>query len=256
MASLGEVGDGLDRVLNKAAEAGAALQNAAELAEDAQRLLVSAAEGSLQADVETTNAQFVEAVRGIGELHQHLGAGMDGTQKILNSLELRGDASTDTAAPQQSAPPPDPARAPPEGGSDQRVERLRQALPPPVRRGTGQKTHGKWLTPGTKEGNEEPIASGKDRLSALAEARLRDLGARRAPVTTSDVEIKLAVHMAEAGITEATLVINNTVCEGPYGCDTLVPMLLPENSVLTVHEVTDAGVTTKKYRGGAKPTWR
>ena len=33
MASLGEVGEGLNRVLNKAAEAGAALRTAAELAE-------------------------------------------------------------------------------------------------------------------------------------------------------------------------------------------------------------------------------
>lgn len=64
MASLREVGEGIDRVLDKAAEAGAALRTAAELAEDAQGLLMSAAEGSLQSDVETANAQLAEAVQG------------------------------------------------------------------------------------------------------------------------------------------------------------------------------------------------
>lgn len=256
MASLGEVEDGLNSVLNKAAEAGTALQTAAELAEDAQQLLLLAAEGSLQGDIETTNAQFTEVVRGTVELHQFLGNAISGVESILHSLKLDGTPPTTTAAPQATAPPPEPVRTPPESEGRERIERLRRDLPPPVRRGAGQKTHGRWLTPGTGEGNEEPIASGRDRLSALAEERLRELGVRRVPVTTSDVEVKLAVHMTEAGITEATLVINNTVCEGRYGCDTLVPMLLPENSVLTVHEVTDAGVTTKKYRGGAKPTWR
>lgn len=47
MASLGEIGEGLNKLLDKAVEADAALRTAAELADDTQDLLKSADEGSL-----------------------------------------------------------------------------------------------------------------------------------------------------------------------------------------------------------------
>ncbi|WP_258952106.1 hypothetical protein [Lentzea californiensis] len=157
MVSLGEIGQSLNRVLDKAAEAGAALRTAVELAENARDLLQSASGGSLQADVEASNARFTQAVEGIAELHQHLGAAIDGTQKILHGLELGGRvAAPRPAALSTSVPLPQP-------GVRERVDQLRRALPPPVQPRSGQKTHGRWFTdldePGTPA---RELASGHD----------------------------------------------------------------------------------------------
>ena len=250
MASLGEVGEGLNRVLNKAAEAGAALRTAAELAEDARGLLKEAAGGSPQADVETTNAQFAEAVKGIADLHRSLGAGVDGIQKILHSLELDG------TTPGNAAPPtrPTPERSPPSG---ERVDRMRRDLPPPVQPRSGQKTHGRWFTDAdAPDTAARELTSGHDEWWEAAEQHLFYLGVPGIPVAAADVEIKLAVHMACNGIHHATLVLNNTPCKGRFGCDTLVPVVLPEGSSLTVHGVTPDGLMMKKtYTGGASAPW-
>lgn len=249
MASLGKIGEGLNRVLNKAAEAGAALRTASELAGDAQDLLKSAAEGSLQADVENVNTQFAEAVDGIARLHRHLGAAVDGTQKILHHLEL----GENTATPLVLRRTPEV----PQRGTSERVERLRRDLPPPVQPRTGQKTHGRWFTdtdaPGT---SARELTSGHDEWSEVAERHLLDMGVPGTPVTAAHVEIKIAVHMARSGVRHATLVLNNTPCKGRFGCDTLVPVVLPEGSSLTVHGVAPDGRTMMKtYTGGAAASW-
>lgn len=257
MAWLGEIGEGLNRVLNKAAESGAALHTASELAEDAQGLLKSAAEGSLQVDVENVTTQFAEAVVGIAELHRHLGAAVDGTQKILRRLEL-GESTATCGGAVPTAPLP-PQRTPEasQRGASERVERLRRDLPPPVQPRTGQKTHGRWFTdtdaPGTSAGE---LTSGHDDWSEVAERHLLDLGVPGTPVTAAHVEIKIAVHLARSGVRHATLVLNNTPCKGRFGCDTLVPVVLPEGSSLTVHGVAPDGRTVMKtYTGGAAASW-
>ncbi|SDM55626.1 SCP1.201-like deaminase [Lentzea albidocapillata subsp. violacea] len=254
MVSLREIGESLNRVLDKAAEAGAALRTAAELAGDARDLLESAGGGSLQADVEVSNAQFAEAVEGIAHLHQQLGAAVDGTQKILHGLELGRSAK----ASRPAAPPSPSTSVPlPQPGVRERVDRLRRALPPPVQPRSGQKTHGRWFTgldePGT---SARELASGHDELGLAAKQHLRDMGMPGTPVTAVDVEIKIAVHMARNGIRHATVVLNNTPCKGRFGCDTLVPAVLPEGSSLTVHGVTpDGRIMQKTYTGGAAAPW-
>jgi len=202
MASLEEIGEGLDRVLDKAAETGAVLRTAAELAEEAQDLLGAAAEGSLEADVETTTAQFAEVIRGVAELHRNLGAGVDGVQRILHGLQLAG------AGPPRAALP---AKQAPRGG--ERVDRMRRDLPPPVQPRSGQKTHGRWFTDAdAPDTPARELTSGHDKWWETAEQHLLDLGLPAAPVTAADVEIKIAVHMARNGIQHATLVLNNTPC--------------------------------------------
>jgi hypothetical protein len=47
--------------------------------------------------------------------------------------------------------------------------------------------------------------------------------------------MKLAVHMRKNGIRSATLVVNHVPCEGPLGCDALVPVILPTGYTLTVY---------------------
>lgn len=139
--------------------------------------------------------------------------------------------------------------APRPGVTGRIVERLRAGLPPPVRPGTGQKTHGRWIDP---DGAVHAEVSGRDEESAEAIRFFEQSGATRIPSAVTDVEIKLAAHMRHHGITSATLVLNNTPCRGPLGCDTLVPVILPEGSTLTVHG-PDGFTTT--YRGGQRPPW-
>ncbi|MCF6424955.1 DddA-like double-stranded DNA deaminase toxin [Amycolatopsis tucumanensis] len=139
--------------------------------------------------------------------------------------------------------------------ADDAVAAARAELPPPIRRGErGRKTHGRWWTP---DGATVPIVSGRDPDQQLVDRRLEDLGMPLRPVTRSaDVEMKLAAHMAANHIRHATVVINNRPCTGPAGCDTLVPVLLPKGSTLTVHGVKpDGQPLVKVYRGGARPWW-
>lgn len=256
MASLQQVSDGLNNVLNKAAGAGKALQNAAELAEDAQQLLTSAGEGSLQADVETTNAQFAQVVDGAAELHRALGAAISGVEHILHNLEVGPGSSNDPNGGGGSAGGGGGSGGGGGDGSnkDQRASQLRKELPPPVQPRSGQKTHGRWFT--STDEKAEPIVSGTDDMAVAAEQHLAGIGVPAVPVTTSDVELKLAVHMAQQGITDATVVINHVPCKGDFGCDTLVPVVLPEGSSLTVYGINRRGMTTKKtYTGGARPPW-
>jgi hypothetical protein len=82
------------------------------------------------------------------------------------------------------------------------------------------------------------------------------MGLAQGTTRSGDVELKLAAHMAENGIQHATVVINNVVCKGKFNCDTLVPILLPEGSTLTVYGVTPSGTRTRiRYTGGAQPWW-
>jgi hypothetical protein len=93
-------------------------------------------------------------------------------------------------------------------------------------------------------------------MSAWAAQRLLDAGIPQMPTATADVEMKIAAHMARTGIRHAVVVINNSPCKGRLSCDTLVPILLPEGSTLTVHGTTKQGTPMRKtYTGGARPWW-
>jgi len=92
-------------------------------------------------------------------------------------------------------------------------------------------------------------------LTSCAEvtARLfRDMKARRIPVRASDVEMKLAAHMRTKRIRSATLVVDNLPCEGPLGCDALVPVILPTGYTLTVHGPNGF---VRVYKGGKTSSW-
>lgn len=82
MASIEEVRAAIAQAIDKAKSSASALQQAASLAEDAQQLMTSVTQGSVQADVETTNAQFAQVVSGVSELQNYLGAGISGAEGI------------------------------------------------------------------------------------------------------------------------------------------------------------------------------
>lgn len=69
-------------------------------------------------------------------------------------------------------------------------------------------------------------------------------------MAAADVEVKVAVHMRDNEIREVTLAINNIPCVGEWGCDTLVPRILPRGYTLTVH---GSGGFRAVYHGEASP---
>jgi hypothetical protein len=133
------------------------------------------------------------------------------------------------------------------------VAELADTLPPPVPKPNpeGKKTHGVWVD---GDGKRHRVVSGRDEDATEAWKLLQAQGIPiRAPAArTSDVEQKLAARMVRERRMSAEVVINNVPCEGPYGCDTLVPIILPSGYTLTVH-----GPNYKKtFQGGATPWWR
>lgn len=86
MASIEEVRGAIAQAIGKASDSQKALQQAADLAEEAQQLIQTVTQGSVQSDVETTNAQFAQVVSGVSELQNYLGAGISGAEGINSRL--------------------------------------------------------------------------------------------------------------------------------------------------------------------------
>lgn len=265
MPSVGDVTAQMRAACAKAEQARTALEQAEDLAEEARDTLARALEGAhhLEADKATTLSRLTQVVDGCkGHLWPLLTEALKAAQALATHLE---DQATPPPAqqPAQPAPSTQPSPRPPTQQTDpdgppvippERIEQLRRELPPPVARGTGQKTHGRWIGP---DGTVEQMVSGRDDDWRLAEERLKQLGMPFRSTKTSDVEMKVAARMAERGIKHAVVVINWTPCKGPFGCDTLVPVLLPEGATLTVHGVAANGTRfRKRYTGGAQPWWR
>lgn len=248
MSSLEEVGHAIREALEKVTQLLSALRTAEEHAEGARDLLRTAGEGSSDPEWEQAVGAFDSAAGGINELVGFAQAAEASAGGYLKSLGVsEGTAPVPPAPSSEQAPP---RRVPP-SGSKEHVDQLRGELPPPVRPGTGQKTHGRWFAQGTVN-QVSPIVSGNDALSEKVVEQLRANGVRDIPVTVTHVEMKLAAHMTSEGISAATVVINNYPCKGPAGCDTLVPRMLPDGSSLTVHGVTRQGTIMRKtYTGGA-----
>ncbi|GLZ40870.1 DddA-like double-stranded DNA deaminase toxin [Actinokineospora sp. NBRC 105648] len=138
-------------------------------------------------------------------------------------------------------------------GVVERVDQLRRGLPPDIppsgQRPPGEanaKTHGRWID---KAGEVREEISGWDDKYRSAVEWFTDQPGGKVPWTASDVEVKLAVHMRNTTTRQVTLAINNIPCKGRFGCDALVPQILPEGYTLTVH---GAGGFHKVYRGRAK----
>ncbi|MFT7834569.1 SCP1.201-like deaminase [Saccharothrix sp. BKS2] len=67
------------------------------------------------------------------------------------------------------------------------------------------------------------------------------------------VEMKAAARMRNEGIGQATVVINHVSCLLDSGCKSLIGVVLPEGSSLTVH---GAGGHQRTFTGGKQPPWR
>lgn len=239
MASLGDVGDALRRVLDMIDQSIAAHHQASELAEHARDLLQAAGVGSNDTDVEQACAWLTRVIEEISEPEGQLSTLATIADEIR--FYLRRNGLTQNTTPQQ------PARSVAE-----QVEVLRRELPPPVQPGTGQRTHGRWFANGSDRVSE--IVSGHEPESSEAWRLLQatDFPEQGAPITVTHVETKVAVRMRGENIRHATVVLNNRPCRDRYGCDTVVPVLLPEGSTLTVH----APNYRKTYTGGMRAPWQ
>lgn len=230
-----------------------ALRAADQDLEAAQETLGQCAAGS-------SAAELPEAVQGLGEARQTLGTTYQACDQVRRILEHYLDslgAGTPPAAPAPtpagSAQPTTPPAGPNPVADGQRLDPKRVAqlqadLPPPVVARAGQKTHGRWVD---ERGNAHEIVSGRDEDAAEAWRILRERGipVRTETTTVADVEQKLAARMVREGRTHLDIVLNNRPCKGLFGCDTLLPVILPEGYTLTVH----APNYRKTFTGGAKP---
>ncbi len=262
MASTGDVAARIRGACGKAEEARTALEQAEDLALDAHAVLAGVLTGvtHLESDTAAMLAEFTKVTDGCkGYLWPLLNEAVKAAESIAARLE---GAATASPAP-ETRKPVQQSQWPPAGQSGpatptvvpaERIEQLRRELPPPVVGNTGQKTHGRWIGP---DGTVESIVSGRDEYAKAADTRLKEMGLPGPSAKTGDVEIKLAARMIEEGIRHATVLINNVPCVGRFGCDTLVPILLPEGGTLTVHGTTEQGERfRKRYTGGARPWWR
>ncbi|SDD22446.1 DddA-like double-stranded DNA deaminase toxin [Actinokineospora iranica] len=240
------------------------------IADDARRLVTLAGQvGRIQAQLvaisDALNAVDNDTARILGTGHRAAGVNhaigeAEARLRDLHAvLDLLSRHITDTAMRHlHGTSPPTPSaaaapRPPASSGPSAEVERLRAGLPPDIirsdnrPRGTPQpKTHGRWIDP---DGNTHAEVSGWDDKYRAAVNWFAAQPGTKVPSTVADVEIKLAVHMRQNAIRYATRAINHVPCKGDFGCDTLVPHILPEGYILVVH---GAGGFRKTYHGRAK----
>lgn len=93
---------------------------------------------------------------------------------------------------------------------------------------------------GSWPGGTDDLASGRDSThDQVVELlrRIRPLPGGAIPATAGDVELKFAMKMRIADIKVARLMINHKggPCPGPFGCDQLLPKVLPPGARLTVY---------------------
>ncbi|AXX33290.1 hypothetical protein APASM_5925 [Actinosynnema pretiosum subsp. pretiosum] len=232
--SLEAVADELESVCERAAECRMALLSAVDGVQRAREWLERVSAGSSDPEWAELLGCLAEVERGIDEVSLALSDGVGLVLDVVADLIGGGDHRT-----------ADEPAAPPDSWSW-------EVLPPPVVPGTRQRTHGLW---DAADGVVRPIVSGQDDKSDLAAALFAQLGLKHGtPGIIHHVETKLAAHMRKWGIRSATVTINNVPCEGGrFTCDSVLPVLLPAGSELTVHGVNGF---RKTYRGGSAAPWR
>ncbi|MEV4704502.1 DddA-like double-stranded DNA deaminase toxin [Actinoplanes sp. NPDC049316] len=166
-----------------------------------------------------TIAAAIERYQGYGsQLGFHLGEGpADGSRPSSDSGEADGRNG--------SRPPP----------AGPRLQELAERLPP---RQPRDPTEGFLVAPG---GASHPVSSGR------RPANLEGLKRRFRPVSVDHAEGQAAALLRRSWIKEASLVINNEPCQGPYGCDVSLPKMMPPGKVLHVY-VRYGGGDLRPYR--------
>jgi hypothetical protein len=217
--------------------------------DEAQQNLANAAEtlrtvgqGSAEPDLEYSLGMMEQARKLLGEVGQLVASIRERVGQIADAIGGVPPAPAGAASPPTGALPVPASR----------IAEVMAALPPPVDHPPprGQpyvRTHGRLLDRNGKVA--AALVSGSDDDSAAAKQALAELGLPPVAVATH-VEMKAVLRARQAGLIHATLVVNNTPCPGPFGCDRLLPVLLRSGESLTVHW---PGGHSRTYSGRRRP---
>jgi hypothetical protein len=225
VASIEELAAGVREALRQIAEACAALRSVVAPVEEAGWAYAQLGNGSQRSELADAAAHLRTAYTQCRETVSTLGQATDRANAYLASIT--GKLTAD------------------------QVETLRRELPPPIppaERGTGRKTHGRWVG---ADGVPRKIVSGDDRLARAADETLRGLGYQ--PLAVADhAEMKIAAYLRQrhektGSPQHAAIVQNNEPCFGELGCGELLPVMLPEGCSLTVY----APHYRRTFTGGA-----
>ncbi len=231
-----EIAARLTTSIDKATVGAGSLDTAAQSADEALQSLNQATQGTRASEVDQAGNMLTAVIAQVGSVKSTIDAAM--TYISAYRTRLVGSQPAPSAGPltQPASPPPPRSAEPAE------VQAARASLPPPVVKGTRTRTHGSWFSAGEPPSS---ITSGTaDGLYANTQAYLEEHGMGRT-VIGSHVETKLAVHMRQEDLRDVTVALNHRPCEGRFGCDTLLPQVLPEGATLTVYGVEQDGTPTK-----------
>jgi hypothetical protein len=247
VASIEELAADTRAILAQVAAACRAVMGVAAPIEEAGRMYAQLGMGSTEPDLADSAACLRAAYAQCREALALLDQGVDRLNAYLTVIV----GTPADHAPQLAAASPARSTGEPWKLTGSQVEKLRRALPPPItanERGTGRKTHGRWV--GT-DGMERPIMSGQDELAEIANKALQRLGLRTLSVA-DHAEMKVAALLrqqfeATGTPQHATIVQNNEPCYGRLGCPAVLPFMLPAGCTLTVR----APNYRRTFTGGA-----
>lgn len=219
----------------------APLAQVLSLIDHAERTFTDAAQGSQRPEVAQALGHLSLTKQQVRKLHQVLTTARTLIEQYLANLTGGGAATPRPTASNSPTAAPTLTR-------DQ-ADAIRASLPPQVPKPNpdGKQTHGKWFDGSGASGH---VVSGEDQDAEEVRHLLRSAGVLDVgePVIVTHVEMKLAARMRRAGIRHIDVVINNPPCVGPYGCDSLLPVVLPEGLSVTIHDPRE----TKTYYGGER----
>lgn len=211
MSNVEKIAAALNVALKKIGATIAGLRTADKALEEAAQALAQATQGSTASELVQAKGHVVTARQGIATQTSILNAAVRSLDAYRTSLRGTGiDGRSIPADPGPDSPggytPPDEPAARTSDQPSPEPEHVRAAraeLPPPVVANAGKKTHGRWTT-GDQAADAVPIVSGrKDDMYQVTQAHLASVGMGHYAIA-SHVETKLAVHMAQTGLTDVT----------------------------------------------------
>jgi hypothetical protein len=214
VSMLGEVIASIRGALESSALARRALNHAMDLLDEANQNFIHIFAEARDQEAEQTLALLAYARSGLADTQRILIEAENCAQRYRDSLgaDAIGDATVDAVSrPARSQAPTGVTLSPGVPPTPERIEQLRDKLPPPVTSGAGRKTYGRWVS---ADGQEHVEVSGRDEKYGEAIRLFKEMRARRIPSRASDVEMKLAAHMRKNGIRSVTLVVNHVPARG------------------------------------------
>ncbi|GLY33382.1 DddA-like double-stranded DNA deaminase toxin [Kineosporia sp. NBRC 101731] len=231
------------------ATAGALLADLAQALEEAAALAMPAHQGFADS-LSGQKDDFLAAIELVEQEEARVGVEQQAAQEFGTNVEQRGSRPPDLSPPHHS----DLADAERPGASLPDWVRTAGARLP-IRTGKGQKTAGLVFDAANPRSDTAPVVSGED-LSLVEDLNLQNRRLRRATALLSHVESHVAAGMRRGRYShETVLVINNRPCRNQFGCDELLPYILPRDSQLHVYVSDEHGTAHfKTYRGTGELT--